>query len=201
MEIMGLHLPGASFVNPNTPLRDALTREATKRALSLTAEGNDYTPIGHVIDEKAIVNGMVGLLRHRRLHQPHHAPRRHRARRPGIAGDLGGHGRLSASVVPLLARVYPNGIADVNHFHAAGGMGFLIRELLDGGLPARGRQDRLGRGPVELRRRGEADRGQADLRALAGRSPAIRRCWRPVKDAFSPNGGLKRAHRAISASR
>src|SRR5687767_7681571 len=62
MEIMGLHIPGASFVNPNTPLRDALTREATRRALSLTAQGNDYTPIGHVIDEKAIVNGMVGLL-------------------------------------------------------------------------------------------------------------------------------------------
>src|SRR6478752_6777967 len=62
MEIMGLHLPGASFVNPNTPLRDALTREATRRALSLTAEGNDYTPIGHIVDEKVIVNGMVGLL-------------------------------------------------------------------------------------------------------------------------------------------
>ena len=62
MEIMGLHLPGASFVNPGTPLREALTREAAKRALSITAEGNDYTPIGHVVDEKAIVNGMVGLL-------------------------------------------------------------------------------------------------------------------------------------------
>src|SRR2546430_17225147 len=61
MEIMGLHLPGASFVNPGTPLRDALTREATRRALSMTAQGNDYTPVGHIVDEKAIVNGLVGL--------------------------------------------------------------------------------------------------------------------------------------------
>jgi phosphogluconate dehydratase len=131
MEIMGLHLPGASFVNPNTPLREALTREAAKRALSLTAEGNDYTPIGHVVDAKAMVNGMVGLL-------ATGGSTNHTMHLVAIAAAAGlkitweDMSELS-SVVPLLARVYPNGTADVNHFHAAGGMGFLIRELLDAG--------------------------------------------------------------------
>jgi phosphogluconate dehydratase len=131
MEIMGLHLPGASFVNPGTPLRDALTREAAKRALALTAEGNEYTPVGHVVDEKAIVNGLVGL----------HATggsTNHTLHLIAIAAAAGlqitwqDMADLS-EVVPLLARVYPNGIADVNHFRSAGGMGFLIRELLESG--------------------------------------------------------------------
>ena len=131
MEIMGLHLPGASFVNPGTPLRDALTREAAKRALSITSEGNEYTPVGHVIDEKAIVNGLVGL----------HATggsTNHTLHLIAIAAAAGLQVTWQdmadlSEVVPLLARVYPNGVADVNHFHAAGGMGFLIRELLDSG--------------------------------------------------------------------
>jgi phosphogluconate dehydratase len=131
MEIMGLHLPGASFVNPGTPLRDALTREATKRALSLTAEGNDYTPVGHVIDEKSIVNGLVGL----------HATggsTNHTMHLIAIAAAAGLHVTWDdmsdlSDATPLLARVYPNGVADVNHFHAAGGMGFLIQELLASG--------------------------------------------------------------------
>jgi phosphogluconate dehydratase len=131
MEIMGLHLPGASFVNPGTPLRDALTREATRRALSLTSEGNDYTPVGHIVDEKAMVNGLVGLL-------ATGGSTNHTMHLIAIAAAAGLHitwedmSELS-DVVPLLSRVYPNGIADVNHFHAAGGMGFLIRELLDAG--------------------------------------------------------------------
>jgi phosphogluconate dehydratase len=131
MEIMGLHLPGASFVNPGTPLREALTREAAKRALSLTSEGNDYTPVGHIIDEKAIVNGLVGL----------HATggsTNHTLHLIAIAAAAGLQVTWQdmadlSEAVPLLARVYPNGIADVNHFHAAGGMGFLIRELLESG--------------------------------------------------------------------
>jgi phosphogluconate dehydratase len=131
MEIMGLHLPGSSFVNPGTPLRDALTREAAKRALALTAEGNEYTPVGHVIDEKAIVNGLVGL----------HATggsTNHTLHLIAIAAAAGLQVTWQdmadlSEVVPLLARVYPNGIADVNHFHSAGGMGFLIRELLESG--------------------------------------------------------------------
>ncbi|MEO8883333.1 MAG: phosphogluconate dehydratase [Devosia sp.] len=131
MEIMGLHLPGASFVNPGTPLREALTREAAKRALSLTAMGNNYTPVGHVIDEKVIVNGLVGL----------HATggsTNHTIHLIAIAAAAGIHLTWQdmsdlSDAVPLLARVYPNGVADVNHFHAAGGMGYLIRELLEGG--------------------------------------------------------------------
>jgi len=131
MEIMGLHLPGASFVNPGTPLREALTREAAKRALSLTAMGNNYTPVGHVIDEKVIVNGLVGL----------HATggsTNHTIHLIAIAAAAGLHVTWQdmsdlSDAVPLLARVYPNGVADVNHFHAAGGMGYLIRELLEGG--------------------------------------------------------------------
>ncbi|MDQ7250515.1 phosphogluconate dehydratase [Dongia sedimenti] len=131
MEIMGLHLPGASFVNPGTPLREALTREAAKRALSLTATGNEYTPVGHVISEKTIVNSLVGLL-------ATGGSTNHTIHLIAIAAAAGLHltwrdmADLS-EVVPLLVRVYPNGIADVNEFHAAGGMGFLIRELLGSG--------------------------------------------------------------------
>ncbi len=132
MEIMGLHLPGASFVNPNTPLRDALTRAATERALSITAMGNDYTPIGQVIDEKAIVNGVVGLLATggSTNHTLHLVAA---AKAAGIKLNWDDFADLS-EVVPLLARVYPNGSADVNAFHEAGGMQFLIRELLGDGL-------------------------------------------------------------------
>jgi phosphogluconate dehydratase len=132
MEIMGLHLPGASFVNPNTPLRDALTTLGARRALELTALGPAFTPIGHVVDERAIVNGVVGL----------HATGGstnltiHLIAMAAAAGihltwddfaDL-------AEVTPLLARIYPNGKADVNHFQAAGGMPVLIRSLLQEGL-------------------------------------------------------------------
>ena len=131
MEIMGLHLPGASFVNPNTPLRDALTREATRRALSLSAQGNNYTPIGHIMDEKAIVNGLVGL--HATGGSTNHTM--HLIAMAAAAGIQITWDDMSdlSDATPLLARVYPNGIADVNHFHAAGGMGFLIKELLNDG--------------------------------------------------------------------
>ena len=131
MEIMGLHTPGASFVNPNTPLRDALTREATKRALEITQLGNDYRPVGRMIDERSIVNGVVGL--HATGGSTNHTM--HLIAMAAAAGIRLTWQDISdlSDVVPLLARVYPNGLADVNHFHAAGGMGFLIRELLDGG--------------------------------------------------------------------
>lgn len=132
MEIMGLHLPGASFINPGTPLRDALTREAAKRALAITALGNEYTPVGEMIDERSIVNGVVGL--NATGGSTNHTI--HLIAMAAAAGiKLTWHDISQISdVVPLLARVYPNELADVNHFHAAGGMGFLIRELLDGGL-------------------------------------------------------------------
>ena len=132
MEIMGLHLPGSSFVNPNTPLRDALTSEATRRALAITALGNEYTPAGRVIDEKAVINGIVGLnaTGGSTNHTIHLVAM---ARMAGIHLTWEDIAEVS-DAVPLIARVYPNGLADVNHFHAAGGMGYLIGQLLDAGL-------------------------------------------------------------------
>ena len=132
MEVMGLHLPGAAFVNPGTRLREALTQEAARRALSLTAAGNNYTPVGRLLDERAFANGIVGL--HATGGSTNHTI--HLIAMANAAGITLTWDDISqlAEITPLLARVYPNGKADVNHFHAAGGMAFLIRELLDGGL-------------------------------------------------------------------
>ncbi|MBP1853175.1 phosphogluconate dehydratase [Rhizobium halophytocola] len=131
MEIMGLHMPGASFINPNTPLRDALTKEAAKRALAITAQGNEFTPVGEMIDERSIVNGVVGL--HATGGSTNHTLHLvAMARAAGIQLTWQDISDLS-DIVPLMARVYPNGLADVNHFHAAGGMGFLIKQLLKSG--------------------------------------------------------------------
>lgn len=132
MEIMGFHMPGASFINPGTPLRDALTKEATKRALAITALGNEFTPAGEMIDERSIVNGVVGL--HATGGSTNHTLHLiAMARAGGIQLTWQDISDLS-DIVPLLARVYPNGLADVNHFHAAGGMGFLIKQLLKAGF-------------------------------------------------------------------
>jgi phosphogluconate dehydratase len=132
MEIMGLHLPGSTFVNPGTQLRDEITKASARQALSITALGNSYTPIGRIYDEKAVVNGVVGLLATggSTNHTMHLIAM---AAAAGITLTWKDLAELSA-VVPLMARVYPNGKADVNHFNAAGGMGFLIRELLGAGL-------------------------------------------------------------------
>jgi phosphogluconate dehydratase len=132
MEIMGLHLPGSTFVNPGTALRNALTKVATRQALSITALGNSYTPIGEIYDEKAVVNGVVGLL-------ATGGSTNHTMHLIAMAAAAGIHLTWQdlaglSHVVPLMTRIYPNGKADVNHFHAAGGMGFLIRELLKRGL-------------------------------------------------------------------
>jgi phosphogluconate dehydratase len=132
MEIMGLHLPGATFVNPDTPLRDALTREAAKRALAITALGKAYAPVGEIVDERTIVNGVVGLTAtggstNHTLHLVAIA------RAAGITLTWDDFADLS-EVVPLIARVYPNGAADVNDFHEAGGMQVLMRELLGAGF-------------------------------------------------------------------
>jgi len=132
MEMMGLQLPGSSFVHPNTELRDALTVAAVERALAITSLGESYLPPAQIIDARAIVNGVIGL----------HATggsTNHLLHLVAIARAAGLELRLEdfdalASAVPLLARVYPNGSADVNQFHAAGGMGFLIAQLLDAGL-------------------------------------------------------------------
>ena len=132
MEVMGLHLPGAAFITPNTPLRDALTCAAARRVAAITHLGKEYTPIAKVIDERSIINAIVGLLATggSTNHTIHLVAI---ARAAGIFINWDDFDALSA-VVPLLARIYPNGSADVNHFHAAGGTGFVIRELLAAGL-------------------------------------------------------------------
>lgn len=132
LEFMGLHLPGAAFVNPDEPLRYALTAEAARRVAALTRQGGAYLPVGQLVDERVVINGIVGLLASggSTNHTLHLVAT---ARAAGIMVDWDDFDELSR-VVPLLARVYPNGDADVNHLHAAGGTGFMIRELLDAGL-------------------------------------------------------------------
>jgi phosphogluconate dehydratase len=132
MEVMGLHLPGAAFITPNTPLRDALTAAAAKRAVEISLQGGNYIPVGKLVDEKSIVNAVIALLAtggstNHTLHLVAIA------KAAGIVIDWTDFDELSA-VIPLLTRIYPNGEADVNHFHAAGGTPFVIRELLDAGL-------------------------------------------------------------------
>jgi phosphogluconate dehydratase len=132
MEIMGLHLPGASFEAPDTPLRDALTAEVVRRVARNSTLGEHYLPLGHIIDERAIINGVIGLhaTGGSTNHLLHLVAIAHAA---GIALRWDDFDALSG-VIPLLARVYPNGYADVNQFHAAGGMAFLIDQLLGAGL-------------------------------------------------------------------
>lgn len=132
MEIMGMQLPGSSFVNPNTPLRDAITAQTTRRAVQISSLGENFTPAAHVIDEKAIVNGIVGLMAtggstNLTIHMSAIA------RAAGILINWDDLADISKAV-PLICKMYPNGVMDVNHFHAAGGMAFLIAELLSAGL-------------------------------------------------------------------
>jgi len=189
MEIMGLHTPGASFVNPGTPLRDALTREAAKRALAITALGNAYTPVGRMIDERSIVNGVVGL--HATGGSTNHTIHL-------IAMAAAGGIQLTwqdisdiSEAVPLLARVYPNGLADVNHFHAAGGLGFLIRELLDEGLLHEDVQTVWGDGlrPYAVEAVLGTDGGV--VRRAAPKISGDEKVVAPFAKAFQPTGGLR----------
>jgi phosphogluconate dehydratase len=188
MEVMGLHLPGSAFVPPNTPLRDALTAAAAHRAAGITALGPQYLPLAKVIDEHSIVNAIVGLLAtggstNHTLHLVAIA------RAAGILIDWNDFSDLS-EVVPLLARIYPNGGADVNHFHAAGGMGFLVNELLEAGLMHEDVQTISGAGLRAAAREpwlspdGLAWRGAP---ATSGDTTVLR----PAADPFSPDGGLK----------
>lgn len=132
VEMMGLHLPGSSFINPYTPLRDELTKEATRQVLKFTAQGDDFRPIGHMIDEKAILNALIGLLATggSTNHTIHLIAI---ARAAGVIINWDDFDRLS-KIIPLVTRIYPNGQADINHFQAAGGMGLLIRELARNGM-------------------------------------------------------------------
>ncbi|MDG0025256.1 phosphogluconate dehydratase [Trinickia sp. Y13] len=188
MEVMGLHLPGSAFVHPHTPLRDALTAAAARRVLDLTAERGQYTPIGQVIDEKAIVNGIVALLAtggstNHTLHLVAIA------RAAGILIDWNDFDALS-QVVPLLAKIYPNGKADVNHYHAAGGMAFLIRNLLEGGLLHEDVTTVMGKGLGPYTEEPRLVDGQ--LAWVAGaEQTGDAKVLRPIGEPFQPDGGLR----------
>ncbi|VAW23901.1 Phosphogluconate dehydratase, partial [hydrothermal vent metagenome] len=188
MEIMGLHLPGASFVPPDTPLRDALTRKAVTQLLSLRSTGKNYTPVAQLLDEKALVNGIVGLLAtggstNLTIHLIAIAAA------AGIIITWDDMSELSQSV-PLLARIYPNGVADVNHFHAAGGMGFLIRELLEDGYLHNDVKTVLGTGLEKYTREAKLVDGEISYEPVPQISP-LPKVLTSTKTPFSTNGGLK----------
>jgi phosphogluconate dehydratase len=187
MEVMGLHVPGSAFVNPGTKLRQELTRAAVHRLTEIGWSGNDYRPLGLCVDERAIVNAAVGLLAtggstNHAIHLPAIA------RAAGILIDWEDLDRLS-SAVPLVARVYPNGAGDVNHFHEAGGMAFTIGTLIDAGLLHRdvltvwnGSLDAYAREPV------------LDGDALAWREVESTRdeaMLRPASAPFQADGGMR----------
>ena len=187
MEVMGLHMPCASFVNPGTKLRSELTRAAVHRLAAIGWDSDDYRPLGHCVDEKAIVNAIIGLMAtggstNHAIHIPA------MARAAGISVDWTDFAEIS-DVVPLLARVYPNGAGDVNNFHSAGGMSFVIRELLDNGL--------LHRDIMTVAREDLTDYGKEPVledEALQWRDvPASRddSILRPVSSAFNPDGGMR----------
>ncbi|PWE33119.1 phosphogluconate dehydratase [Maritimibacter sp. 55A14] len=189
MELMGLHLPGASFVNPNTPLRDALTDAGTARALEITALGNDYRPAGEILDERAFVNGIAGLMAtggstNLVIHLVA------MARAAGIVLDIADFADISATV-PLMARVYPNGLADVNHFHAAGGLAYLIGELLDAGLLHEDVRTVAGDGLSHYTREPKLKDG-ALVWGDGARTTRNDRILRPAGTPFQDTGGLAR---------
>ncbi|WP_208349040.1 phosphogluconate dehydratase [Pseudaestuariivita rosea] len=191
MEFMGLHLPGASFVNPNTPLRDALTTAATERALQITALGNDYRPVSDILDEKAFVNGIIGLMAtggstNLVIHLPA------MAKAAGVLLDLQDFADLS-DVVPLMAKIYPNGLADVNHFHAAGGLGYMIGELLEGGLLHPDTKTVAGEGLADYTQEPKVHDGGVVWQAGAGET-LNDKILRPASDPFQKTGGLKQLH-------
>ena len=188
MEMMGLHLPGSSFVNANTPLRDALTRAGVRRALAMTALGKEYTPVGRMLDERVFVNGLVGLLATggSTNHTIHLIAM---AAAAGIRLEWSDFAEL-ANVVPLLVRVYPNGKADVNQFHTAGGMGFLIGELLDAGLAHEDVMTVAGPGLqryTEVAFLNDAKEASWHIGASASEDKQI---LRPVSAPFDVHGGL-----------
>lgn len=189
MEVMGLHLPGAAFVNPNTPLRDALTRAAAHRVCEITSSGNAYTPIGKLVDERAITNAVVGLVATggSTNHTIHLVAI---ARAAGIILNWDDFADLSAAV-PLLARIYPNGTADVNHFHQAGGMGFLVAQLLDAGLLHADVMTVAGTGGLDHYRETPVLDSGALAWQPAPEDSGDLDILRPAPDPFSPDGGLR----------
>ncbi|MBY6119772.1 phosphogluconate dehydratase [Mameliella alba] len=191
MEFMGLHLPGTSFINPGTPLREALTVEAAKHALSITNLGNAYRPVCDVLDAKAFVNGIVGLMAtggstNLVLHLPA------MARAAGVALELEDFDEIS-SVTPLMAKVYPNGLADVNHFHAAGGLQYMIGDLLDAGLLHDDVKTVAGDGLSLYTREPVLENGAISYRD-GPRDTQNDKILRPARDPFQATGGLKQLY-------
>jgi phosphogluconate dehydratase len=189
MEVMGLHLPGSSFVNPGTPLRDALTDAAAVRALHISRLGPEPTPLAQVIDEKSVVNGMVGLL-------ATGGSTNHILHIPAIAAAAGLHVTWAdldalSRVVPLCTRVYPNGPADVNHFAAAGGMGVLIGSLLDAGLLHGDVRTVAGEGLERYRAEPGLDAEGGLVLHPAPAASADPAVLRPPAAPFQAEGGLK----------
>jgi phosphogluconate dehydratase len=188
MEIMGVHLPGAAFINPNTPLRDALTRAAAQRVLAMTASGNEYTPLGAMLDERAFVNAIVGLnatggSTNHTLHLIVMAAA------AGIVLTWDDFADI-ASVTPLLCHIYPSGTADVNHFHAAGGMGFLTRELLEAGLLHGDVTTVMGQGLAAYASEPGLDTDGNLIWRPAAHVSGDEAVLRGVKNPFQPTGGL-----------
>ena len=188
MEMMGLHIPGSSFVAPNTKLRQELNRAAIHRLTEIGHEGDDYRPLGRCVDEKAIVNAVVGLLAtggstNHMLHIPA------MARAAGIIINWEDIDRLS-SVVPLIARIYPNGAGDVNHFAAAGGMPFVIRELIHAGLAHDDILTVYGAGLSDGAVQPTLEGDQLSYSPAEAHSRNIK-ILRTVADPFSADGGMR----------
>jgi phosphogluconate dehydratase len=187
MEVMGLHLPGSAFANPGTPLRQALVEATAARAAATTALGREFTPFYKIIDERAIVNAIVCL--HATGGSTNHAIHLvAMARAAGILIDWTDMSELSRAT-PLLARIYPNGVADVNHFQAAGGVGFVIRELIDAGLLHADVMTAAGPGLARYAEEPFLDKGALAWRAApaASRDETI---LRGAKAPMAATGGL-----------
>ena len=187
VEIMGLHLPGSSFVNPGTPLRDALTDAAARQVTRITDLGDEYRPIGHIVDAKAIVNGLVGLLATggSTNHTMHLVAV---AKAAGYIINWDDFADISKAV-PLLTRIYPNGSADINHFTAAGGMALLIRELLEGGLLHNDVQTICGQGLEQYTKEPILDHGELVWRDGPTES-FDKQVVATVSEPFKADGGL-----------
>ncbi len=188
MEMMGLHMPGSSFVLPGTKLRQELTRAAVHRIVGIGWNGDDYRPLGHCVDEKAIVNAIVGLLAtggstNHVIHLPAIA------RAAGVQIDWNDMDELSR-VVPLIASVYPTGAGDVNYFHAAGGMPYVIRELVESGLAHADIRTVYGQSLAEGAQEPVMD-GETLRWTPAPKASADESMLRPVATPFQPEGGLR----------
>jgi len=189
MEIMGLHLPGSSFVNPNTPMRDALTQEAVKQLARISNKNSEnFTPLGEIMSEKTFVNGIVGLLAtggstNHTLHLMA------MAQAAGIILNWQDISDLSDEI-PLLTRIYPNGLADINHFQAAGGMGYLMMTLMDAGYLHTDVKTVMGDGLQAYRREPFLEKGGVVWKNCPAES-LDKDILRPYDEAFSPNGGMK----------